>query len=680
MKQLLSIFYNYQANIYKGILFAFSLFFIVYVFPIKSQFAFEFSQGTAWTYETLYSPFDFAIIKVEDEILLEKQKLSKETITYFDVDTLVAPAVLEAYALNFKNYFPLRPQSSRYQRYYDYGIELLSGIYDKGVLPVNYTHEGGRTTALIEGRVERDVPYSALLDLNELSAYMDNAVDQGYKRYSTAYYNLFFTLLEPNLNYNESYSERALEELYATISQTRGLVRKGEKIISANAIIDGPGFEKLRSLKQQFSAENSSTANNLWTIAGYAIMVVLLLVILMLFLYQYRPNIFDDNIKLTFLFFNLLLMVGASTTIIKFDAAYIYALPICVFPLITKAFFDPRLGLFIHVLAVVLIGFIVPNSFEYVVLQVLAGMVTILSADELYRRANLFLTVFQITLIYLLTYFAFYIIRNGDVQSIDFLVLGFFIINGLLTLFVQPLIYLYEKVFGLVSDVSLLELSDTNSPVFRELSNKAPGTFHHSLQVANLAEAAADAIEANVLLTRVGAMYHDIGKINRPNFFSENQRGTVSPHDDLSPRESARIIINHVIEGIELAKKYNLPDRVIDFIRTHHGTSKVYYFYKKQQEINPELDVADFTYRGPKPFSKETAVVMMSDAVEAASKSIKEPTKESLENFVTKIIDTQMEEKQFINANITLAEIETVKKILLNKLINIYQLRVEYPE
>lgn len=333
-----------------------------------------------------------------------------------------------------------------------------------------------------------------------------------------------------------------------------------------------------------------------------------------------------------------------------------------------------------HVLTVLLIGFIVPNSFEYVVLQILAGIVTILSADELYKRANLFLTVFQITLIYLLGYFSFFIIRNGDVQSISFLVFGLFVINGLLTLFVQPLIYLYEKVFGLVSDVSLLELSDTNSAVFRKLSNKAPGTFHHSLQVANLAEAAADAIEADVLLTRVGALYHDIGKINRPNFFSENQKGSVSPHDDLSPKESARIIINHVIDGIELAKKYNLPDRVIDFIRTHHGTSKVYYFYKKQQEIDPEVALSDFTYSGPKPFSKETAVVMMSDAVEAASKSIKEPTKESLENFVTKIIDTQMEEKQFINANITLAEIETVKKVLLNKLVNIYQLRVEYPE
>ena len=225
-----------------------------------------------------------------------------------------------------------------------------------------------------------------------------------------------------------------------------------------------------------------------------------------------------------------------------------------------------------------------------------------------------------------------------------------------------------------------LELSDTNSAVFRELSNKAPGTFHHSLQVANLAEAAADAIEANVLLTRVGALYHDIGKINRPNYFSENQRGRVSPHDDLSPKESAKIIINHVIEGIEIARKYNLPDRVIDFIRTHHGTSKVYYFYKKQLEIDAEIDLSDFTYKGPKPFSKETAVVMMSDAVEAASKSIKEPTKASLENFVTKIIDTQMDEKQFIYANITLAEIETVKKVLLDKLVNVYQLRVAYPE
>jgi len=314
------------------------------------------------------------------------------------------------------------------------------------------------------------------------------------------------------------------------------------------------------------------------------------------------------------------------------------------------------------------------------VLQTAAGIVTILSVSELYKRANLFISIFQITLVYLVVYLAFFTIRAGNIQSLDVFVFGLFVINGLLTLFVQPLIYLYEKVFKLVSDVSLLELSDTNSIVFKELSNKAPGTFHHSLQVANLAEAAAVAIEANVLLTRVGALYHDIGKINNPIFFSENQRALVSPHDELSPKDSAKMIIQHVLDGIELAKKYNLPDRVIDFIRTHHGTSKVYYFYKKQQELSNDFDPSDFSYKGPKPFSKETAIVMMSDAVEAASKSLKSPSIELLEGFVSKIINQQMEEDQFVNSNITLAEIETVKKVLINKLVNIYHLRVEYPE
>jgi putative nucleotidyltransferase with HDIG domain len=248
------------------------------------------------------------------------------------------------------------------------------------------------------------------------------------------------------------------------------------------------------------------------------------------------------------------------------------------------------------------------------------------------------------------------------------------------TLFVQPLIYLFEKLFNLVSDVSLLELSDTNSAFFKEFSDKAPGTFHHSLQVANLSESAASAIGANALLTRVGALYHDIGKINNPVYFTENQRGTISPHNEISPKESAQIIIDHVIKGVEVAKKIKLPDRVVDFIRTHHGTSKVYYFYKKHEELTGEINEDDFVYSGPKPFSKETAILMMADGVEAASKSIKEPTVEILKEFVNKIINMQLEEKQFMNSNITLAEIEIVKKVFIDKLINIYHLRIEYPE
>ena len=680
MKQLLRLFYNNQSNIYKGLLFAFSTLFIVYLIPIKSQFNYDFSRGDTWAYESLYAPFDFAIIKSQNEIEAEKLRLRKEAIVYFDADNAIEEKVSVAYALNFKNYFPFREGSARYNRYFNYGTELLNLFYDRGVLPVSYAHQGEQTAAIIKGRSETDLPFSSLVNLNELNAYLNLTLEEDYKKYTESFYQLFFAILEPNLTHNTPFSEQSLLEVYAKISVTRDLVRKGDQIILKNELIDNDKWDKLRSLKQQFSSENLSANNSVWILMGYAIIIMILLLILFLFIYQYRPLVYEDNTAVTFIYFNLVFMAGLSISLVKFDATYLYALPICIFPLITKAFFDPRLGLFVHVLSVLLIGFIAPNSFEYVVLQTLAGIITILSASELYKRANLFISVFQITLVYVLGYFSFYIIRNGSLTDMDYTIFGLFFINGLLTLFVQPLIYFYEKVFNLVSDVSLLELSDTNSGVFKELSNKAPGTFHHSLQVANLAEAAASAIDANVLLTRVGALYHDIGKVNKPTFFSENQRGSVSPHDDLSPKESARIIIDHVIDGIELAKKNNLPDRVIDFIRTHHGTSKVYYFYKKQLELSKEVDVKDFTYNGPKPFSKETAIVMMADGVEAASKSLKEPSYDSLSAFVTKIIDQQMEDKQFINANITLAEIETVKKVLLNKLVNIYHLRIEYPE
>ncbi|MGB1971549.1 MAG: HD family phosphohydrolase [Flavobacteriaceae bacterium] len=680
MKSIFEFFYNYQSSIFKGILYTISVLIIVYLLPIKNQFAFEFTEGQSWGYETLYAPFDFAIIKSEAEILIEQERLKKEAITYFDLDEEVVKKVKTSYASKFQNYFTLEKDSPAYERFRNYGLDLLSKIYINGVLPVNYDHQGGEKAALVFNRSEKVLPYRALFDLNKLSVYFDDNIAEEYREFTTTFYNLFFEILEPNLSYNEKYNNQSLEALYSEISPTRGLVAQGEIIIVTNELIEGNKWDKLRSLKQQFSSENLKTNNYGWNIFGYTLIVALLLLMLLLFIHKYRPEIYENNTKMTFIFFNLIVMIGLSTIIVAFDPAYIYALPICIFPLITKAFFDSRLGLFVHVLSILIIGFIVPSSFEYVVLQVLAGIVTTLSVSELYKRANLFVSVFEITLVYLLGYLSFFMIRSGDLQTLDLFVFGLFLINGLLTLFVQPLIYFYEKLFNLVSDVSLLELSDTNSAVFKMLSNNAPGTFHHSLQVANLAEAAAYAINANVLLTRVGALYHDIGKNNHPTYFSENQRGRVSPHDDLSPKESARIIIRHVLDGIELAKKYKLPDRIIDFIRTHHGTSKVYYFYKKQQELNQDFDLSDFTYNGPKPFSKETAIVMMVDSVEAASKSLKEPTIEVLEEFVTKIIDQQMEDNQFVDSNITLSEIEIVKKVLINKLVNIYHLRVEYPE
>ena len=460
----------------------------------------------------------------------------------------------------------------------------------------------------------------------------------------------------------------------------RGRVEKGTLIISKGEVVQGDKYASLKSLQSEYESKVWTQANYVWILAAYTVLVALALLMLLLFLRKYRPEIFSNNTKVTFIFFNITLMVLITTTVLNFNSSYIYVVPLCILPLILKAFFDARLGLFVHVITILLLGFVVANNYEYMFLQIIAGIVTILTVSELYKRANLFISVGQITLIYIIAYFAFYVIHEGNIQGLKWENFLLFILCGLATLFVQPLIYAYEKIFGLVSDVSLLELSDTNSRLLKELSDKAPGTFHHSLNVANLSESCANEINANAMLVRVGALYHDIGKMYNPTYFTENQSTGINPHDELSPLESAKIIIGHVIKGIEIAKKNKLPDRVVDFIRTHHGTSTVRYFYNKQMELNSEFDSNDFKYNGPKPFSKETAILMMCDSVEAASKSLKDPTSTKINSFVETVISMQMDADQFLNANITFKEIESIKKVLKHKLANIYHLRIEYPE
>jgi hypothetical protein len=403
---------------------------------------------------------------------------------------------------------------------------------------------------------------------------------------------------------------------------------------------------------------------------------------LLLFLRKYRIEIFENNNKVTFIFFNVFFMILIQTVVIKYNSYYLYVVPLSILPIVLKAFFDARLGLFAHVLTILLLGFIVPNSFEFIYLQIIAGIVTILTVSELHKRANLFISIGQITLIYMITYLAFSIIKEGNASQIKWEYLLMFAANGLLSFLSLFFIYIYEKTFGLVSDVTLLELSNTNSKLLRELNEKAPGTFQHSMQVANLAEAAANEIGANSMLVRTGALYHDIGKMLNPMYFIENQSTGVNPHNDLSPKDSATIIIDHVIKGIELAKKNKLPDRIIDFIRTHHGTSLVYYFYMKEKERYPdeEVQIAKFQYGGPIPFSKETAILMMCDAAEAASKSLKTPTAQSIDDLINKIVEKQKSDGQFINSDITFREIEKIKKVIKTKLMNIYHLRVEYPD
>ena len=369
-----------------------------------------------------------------------------------------------------------------------------------------------------------------------------------------------------------------------------------------------------------------------------------------------------------------------ATVSFKVSKISTYLMPFCLLPIILKAFFDTRLALFTHLIAIIIIGFIAPNGFEFIYLQLMAGIVSILSVLQMYKRAHLFVSAAKIIGIYFISYFALSLTQEGSLTNINWANFLWFGANGALTLFAYPLIFAFEKTFSLVSDVSLLELSDTNNPLLRELAQKAPGTFQHSIQVANLAEEGILEIGGNALLVRAGALYHDIGKMKNAQFFIENQHSGINPHDNLSFEESAQVIINHVNNGVIIAKERKLPDELIDFIRTHHGTSRVGYFYKQYVASFPDDEnaLSKFTYNGLKPYSKETAILMMADSVEAAARSIKNPTAEKIDQLVEGIINSQIDDDQFVNADITMKDITKVKKLYKKKLQSIHHLRVEY--
>ena len=682
MKNIFASLTNNQSLIYKAFLFVAATLLIIYLLPKGGQFKYNFQKGKPWQYENLYAPFSFTIKKNSEAIEKEKEAIRLNAIPFFDYNENVVKDSESKFLLLLEETYVDSLFETSKNTIKTVGRNIQKDVYTNGVINEIYPYSEDKLIYLKKGNEFEEHTYTQFFRKENL----DNKISSITSQISdTASRELLKKLLnrtiEPNVSLNSKLTEGAITSEIEAINPNRGIIEKGGRVIAKGEVVEGDKYQILNSLKAEYESQVWSKSNYYWLIIGYSLLVSLVFLMLFLFLNKYRKETFDNNTKVTFIFFNIILMVFLTTIVVKeVGAAYVYVVPLCILPLILKAFFDPRLGLFVHVLTILLLGFIVPNSFEFMFLQTIAGIVTILTVSELYKRANLFISVGQITLIYIIGYFAFFLIQEGNIQEIEWKTFGYFVICGLATLFAHPLIYFYEKIFGLVSDVSLLELSDTNSKLLKELSNKAPGTFHHSLNVANLSEAAANEIGANSMLVRVGALYHDIGKMTNPTYFTENQVNSINTHNELDPKESARIIVDHVINGIEIARKNNLPDRVIDFIRTHHGTSVVYYFYKKEKEINGTANKADFEYPGPIPFSKETAILMMADSVEAASKSLKEPTSAKIDSFVEKIIDNQMEQGQFLNSNITFKEIQTIKKVLKKKLKNIYHLRVEYPE
>jgi putative nucleotidyltransferase with HDIG domain len=671
----MSLFYRFQAILYKILLFLFVVGVVVYLLPRAGSFQYEIQAGKPWQYETLLAPYDFPIQKTADELEEERTRLKANIPRYFSVDQEVLPAVFDA----FDQYVAALPANEASNALFVNWRTTIEAMYAIGVVSFSETLFE-EEIALVNNTRKKTIKLTDLYaDIDVKNELENQLIEAGTGILSDASMQYLLSLITPNVSYDETLTAQFRSEALAGIVSIRGLVTKGTRIIAKGEVVEGEKLKILQSLQLEYESQTWTQTNTAWIILGYTLLVSVPVLLLFVFLWRTRPLVFENNKRITFLCVIILLMVLLTKTVVDVNPLYVYAVPICMLPLLLRTFFDTRIALFSLMIALFLLAFLVPNSFEFMFLQMMAGILASLTVNDLYRRAKLFISVGLIVGLYVVSYIAFTLIHDGNLNQLSYDVLLLFVVNGLAILFVQPLIYIFEKVFGLVSDASLLELSDTNSKLLRELADKAPGTFQHSLQVANIAEAAANAIDANTLLTRVGALYHDIGKMKNPVFFSENQ-ASYSPHDDLSSEVSAKIIIEHVLHGITLARKAKLPDRVVDFIRTHHGTTTVLYFYQQAKQNNDEVAIEQFQYPGPKPFSKETAIVMISDGVEAASKSLKEPTAEKINAFVDKIVQRLMDEKQFLAADITLREIETIKKVLVEKLISSYHLRVAYPE
>ena len=670
----MQFFYKYQSFIYKVILFLITVFCLVYLFPRSGGFKYNYQTGKPWPYETLLAPFDFPIAKSEEELNAERQAVAQESPLIFTRDTLAEQRSLDRTRKWIRQ--QVTPfSSSRILRDWD---RYLNNLYSPGLIDASFAIQSAKPILVVRDNSAQKLLFSDLkindsLPFSNESALLNGIIANASNRLILNEY------IESNLVLDSLLTRQKLEESLSLILPTRGVVAEGERIIAQGEVVDQKRFQILNSLRVEYLSDLWASSEQS-IIIGYSILVSILIFLTFLFLWRYCPLVYENNTKVVFVFTTILIMVAAIKLAMTYNINFVYVVPLCIVPLLLKTFFDTRLAFFVFLMGLFLIGFMVPSDFSFIFMQLVAGAIATLTMPDLYKRANLFVVAVLIVVSYVFCYISFHMIYEGNLSTVSLDNLGFLLINGLGILFVHPLVYIFEKIFGLVSDLSLLELSDTNSKLLRTLSEKAPGTFHHSLQVANIAEAAANEVNANALLVRVGALYHDIGKMNNPLYFSENQSTNYNPHHELDPFESSRLILNHISDGIEIAKRNNLPDRIIDFIRTHHGTTPTRYFYHKAKKENEDVDKSIFCYPGPKPYSKETAILMMADSVEAASKSLQEPTAEGIASFVQKIIEEQAEENQFDEADISLREIELIKKILIEKLINVYHLREVYPE
>ena len=658
---------------------------IVVLLPSDLQYKYQYTEGKPWQYDLLTATFDFPIYKTEVEISNQRNDIIKTHKPYYVLDTSLKSKQIAFLELIVQSLFAKDTISPISTHVISELKKSLINLYDTGILTsqdqsallakeakyiVIMQNNLGQTRRVEDIITEKE---AIRLFLKDASRILPESILNKLP---------INELIIGNLVYDAETTKKIKNDELNNLSLTSGQIQAGERIIDRGEIVTYEKQKILDSLKKQFHQEERKSNNNT-LLLGEILIVSCLILLFYLYARLFRKKFF---ISKRFVSVTLLFIIGftvATSMIVQHaNPKWVYIIPYSLLPIVLSTFFDTRTGLFAHVITVLLSSFMVPLPFEFVLLQITTGMVAIYSLKDLAQRSQLVQSAIIIVISYCLIYFGYGITIDGDITRINWTMFIYFFVNGVLLLFAYPLIYILEKMFGYISNVTLIELANTNNKVLRNLSELAPGTFQHSMQVSNLASEIAIKVGANPLLARTGAMYHDIGKMKNPAFFTENQNKGNNPHQQLSFEDSARIIIQHVEDGVQIAKDANIPNCIIEFIQTHHGTNKVRFFYNSYRLQFPEKEIDDsiFTYPGPNPSTKETAIVMLCDAVEAASRSLPEYTDEAIDGLVEKIITSLLQEGSLNEAPLTMQHISLTKLILKEKLKNIYHTRISYPE
>lgn len=659
---------------YRIVLVTISILIITSFLPRQIRFKYDYKLGQPWTHDDLRAPFDFPVFKLQGELDEERREIQSRTPLVYRRDLSMADKSVRFFQDGL---------GKELQKYSTGGEVLIRKIYSRGIFDASRrpAPEPGKDVFILENGTWHHSERSMHFSQEQLAGFIKaelGGIDEHDKRTLESH---LMASIQPDLIFEPVLTRGYLKEQLSQQSPMKGEVSEGTVIIRRGQVVSATEYKQLESLRRAFRGEDAMENALPWLYLGYLLLVIVAVSVLLTFLWLLRKDILLDSRKITLLFLMIVVTSAVFTVLLASNRVNMLMVPLCILPLVTRAFFDTRTALFTHVLSMLILGTVAPGGFDFVYMQIVAGMVAIFSIVNMRKRSQLFIAVSLIFIAYFVSYIGLSLLNEGDFTKINSAHIVWIVVNCLLTLLSYPLIFFIEKSFRVTSDFTLMELTDFNSELLRELALKAPGTFQHSLQVANLAESAIYKIGGNSLLVRVGALYHDIGKMDIPMYFIENQSTQVNPHDELSFDESASIIISHVIRGIEKAKKHKLPDMVIDFIRTHHGTMMVQYFYNSFVKSFPDQipNEDDFRYPGPRPFSKETAVLMMADSVEAAARSLPSHDQDSLDRLVEKIINHQIESGQFENCDITYREIASIKKIFKKMLTSIYHVRVAYP-